>query len=74
MLGNDHLDQIWKIFREHHHLIDKTLTMDNDMHIMTLEFKDKELMKTYKIGAKLGSNELTTKLQQLSKESQRKAE
>lgn len=55
-------------------MIDKTLTMDNDMHIMTLEFKDKELMKTYKIGAKLGSNELTTKLQQLSKESQRKAE
>ena len=31
-------------------------------------------MKTYKIGAKLGSNELTTKLQQLSKEAQRKAE
>lgn len=48
--------------------------MDNDMHILTIEFKDKELMKEVKIGARLSSNELTTKLQRLSREAEKKAE
>jgi hypothetical protein len=48
--------------------------MDNDMHVFTIEFKDKELMKDVKIGARLSSNELTTKLQKLSREAERRAE
>lgn len=49
-------------------------TMDNDMHVLTIVFHEKELMKEIKIGARLSSNELTTKLQKLSREAERRAE
>ncbi len=43
------------------------------MHILTVIFKNKEIMKQIKIGVKLSSNELTTKLQILCKQAEKKA-